>query len=47
VAKGREVIEPFAELAKSTPHSASACGGGAMYGPRAEPAAEDGTKPDS
>jgi hypothetical protein len=30
------VIEPFADLGKSTPHSACACGGGAMYGRRAE-----------
>ena len=39
VAAGREVIEPFADLAKSMPHSACACGGGAMYGrrPDAEP----------
>jgi hypothetical protein len=37
VARGREVIEPFADLAKSTPHSACACGGGAMYGRRPEP----------
>ena len=43
VTPGAEVIEPFAELAKSTPHSASACGGGAMYGRGpavAEPAGE-------
>ena len=32
VAAGAEVIQPFADLAKSTPHAASACGGGAMYG---------------
>jgi hypothetical protein len=32
VAAGHDVIEPMADLAKSTPHSACACGGGAMYG---------------
>jgi hypothetical protein len=37
VAAGRAVIEPFADLAKSTPHSACACGGGAMYGRQREP----------
>ena len=29
---GAELIEPMADLASSTPHSACACGGGAMYG---------------
>jgi hypothetical protein len=33
VAPGAELIAPFADLARSTPHSACACGGGAMYGP--------------
>ena len=32
VAAGRDLIEPMADLASSTPHSACACGGGAMYG---------------
>ena len=34
VAAGREVIEPFADLARSTPHSSCQNGGGAMYGRR-------------
>jgi hypothetical protein len=29
---GGKLIEPMADLAASTPHSASACGGGEMYG---------------
>jgi hypothetical protein len=37
-----EVLPPFADLAASTPHSACACGGGAMYGRRA--ARSDGTE---
>ena len=36
VTAGREVIEPFADLAKSVPHAARACGGGAMDGRRCE-----------
>jgi hypothetical protein len=37
VVAGAELIEPMADLAASTPHSASACGGGEMYGRRTEP----------
>jgi hypothetical protein len=37
VVAGAELIEPLAELAGSTPHSASACGGGRLYGRTAEP----------
>jgi hypothetical protein len=40
------VIEPFADLAKSMPHSACACGGGAMYGRKPETDAER-TEPDA
>jgi hypothetical protein len=47
VAAGREVIEPFADLAKSTPHSACACGGGAMYGRRRDPEAEPAEQDDA
>jgi len=41
VAAGREVIQPLADLAKSTPHSACASGGGAMYGRPPQPGADD------
>jgi hypothetical protein len=32
VVAGAAMIEPMADLAVSTPHSACACGGGVMYG---------------
>ena len=34
VAAGATLIDPLADLARSVPHSACACGGGAMYGRR-------------
>ena len=37
---GTAMIQPLAELAGSTPHSACACGGGALYGRDHEPAEE-------
>ena len=37
VVAGAAMIEPMADLAVSTPHSACACGGGDMYGRAAEP----------
>ena len=45
VAAGRELIEPMADLASSTPHSACACGGGAMYGRPPEPEPEPEQEP--
>jgi len=34
VAAGAAVIDALADLARSVPHSAYACGGGSMYGRR-------------
>jgi hypothetical protein len=44
VVAGAAMIEPMADLAVSTPHSARACGGGDMYGREPEP---DGKPADS
>ena len=38
VVAGAAMIEPMADLAVSTPHSACSCGGGSMYGRETEPA---------
>ena len=37
VVAGAPMIDPLADLAVSMPHSASACGGGLMYGRPGEP----------
>jgi hypothetical protein len=45
VVAGAELIEPMADLAASTPHSACACGGGTTYGREPEPAEHAPAKP--